>query len=915
MIVGLLFFSCIILRTEAQEPKLVPRQLLIQDARQLAQILDLTHPDPYIRGGGKIAFYRRLQEILRAIPQEGMPVKDFYKQLLPFVAAVGDGHTALSLGQRQQASRPGLPLGFDIVEQSLYVARVIDKNDEFLLGALLFSVEGVYFQELVERQGRLSGWDNEYQRLTHLSRNLATRDGLAMLLPEWKGGDSIRIVFKTALGEEKECVLFLPENIRAASIIPLSKINLPSVEKVDFVYDFLDPDKKIALLRIDGMFGYRENFEYFNVMGVDWVKLAALQIYKKFHGKGAPNEFKDVLAGIPSATEAFRSLAIDMKKAKTKTLLVDLRKNGGGNSLMTQILVYFLYGRRSMEEISMSSSSVKKYSGLYFSQYKEDTLEKINRDRSFQLNKDDYDFQEELDFLSPAPADKEKLKEKMDEYLSLMPSFAAEYKSGKYEAYYRPENVFILGSAWTYSSGFTLERSLVQLGGVLIGTPSGQAGNCFGDTLGFVLTNTGIQGSVSYKQFVNFPNDPEKGRVLRPEVELTYQKLASCGFDPNAEVILALDKLGMREQNPYGAAREEDRVTVDYEMAERALEWLEYINTGADKQSIRQFFLERVASTKGCQAIIHHWARFRKWDEEEFFRFIMEALGRIPVELAEKGDRRAAASLERRMKFWESALANPARIKKDLEDLKKTDLKKAAVALARRYLPDDAVVSNDFCFVLFGASTAFSVGKENGFDLLQLPKTKDGRLDVDQIVLNLAHEIHHSGFSECLERNTPRIQEDERIMLLGILAAEGMPTYFINKPFESLEEMKSSRIEFYNSLAQEWENNLSRLAELYREAEKDIRLNFEGVIGQKDIFEKWMGGLQGPAYALGSAMFSTIEKNLGLDSARLVPRNILEFLVIYNKAADKENQKGSRCFIFDRELVDRIARYRTQRAD
>jgi len=249
---------------------------------------------------------------------------------------------------------------------------------------------------------------------------------------------------------------------------------------------------------------------------------------------------------------------------------------------------------------------------------------------------------------------------------------------------------------------------------------------------------------------------------------------------------MGVAKVGVREQNLYGSAREEDMVTVDYEMAERALEWLEYINTGADEQSIRQFFLERVASTKGCQAIIHHWARFRKWDEEEFFRFIMEALGRIPVELAEKGDRRAVASLERRMKFWEYALANPARIKRVLEDMKKTDLKKATVALARRYLPDDAVVRNDFYFVLFGASTAFSVGKENGFDLLQLPKTKDGRLDVDQIVLTLAHELHHSGFSECVERNTPRIQEDERIMLLGILAAEGMPTYFINKPFEYL---------------------------------------------------------------------------------------------------------------------------------
>jgi len=66
--------------------------MLIQDVRQLAQIVESAHPDPYIRGGGKIAFLRRLQKALGSIPQVGMTAEEFYKHLLPFIAALGDGH-------------------------------------------------------------------------------------------------------------------------------------------------------------------------------------------------------------------------------------------------------------------------------------------------------------------------------------------------------------------------------------------------------------------------------------------------------------------------------------------------------------------------------------------------------------------------------------------------------------------------------------------------------------------------------------------------------------------------------------------------------------------------------------------------------------------------------------------------------
>ena len=60
----------------------VDRCSLIEDIRQLSGILESSHPDPYIRGGGKIAYHRRLQELILSIPEEGMTIKAFQNRLL-----------------------------------------------------------------------------------------------------------------------------------------------------------------------------------------------------------------------------------------------------------------------------------------------------------------------------------------------------------------------------------------------------------------------------------------------------------------------------------------------------------------------------------------------------------------------------------------------------------------------------------------------------------------------------------------------------------------------------------------------------------------------------------------------------------------------------------------------------------------
>lgn len=298
------------------------------------------------------------------------------------------------------------------------------------------------------------------------------------------------------------------------------------------------------------------------------------------------------------------------------------------------------------------------------------------------------------------------------------------------------------------------------------------------------------------------------------------------------------------------------------------------------------------------------------WNENEFFKLIMTALDRMPADKPFLNDDGSVTFLGRARALWSYALANTGQLNEDMRILEKINLKDSCLTTARKYLPDDAVVSNDFFVVLFGGSSAFSVGRENGFDLLQLPKDAGGAIDVENVIGTFAHEMHHTGFNYCVEQHMADVEGMENLILAGILAAEGMPTYFINKTKENLEKIRQSRDALQEDVAHDWEDHLTRLPTLFVEAEKDIGLNLSSAMGQKEIMEKWMGGrAQGPAYVLGAEMFSVIDTHLGIEAAKPVACDCRRLLSIYNRAAKTANSEGGNLFVFNERLVEKVTNY------
>ena len=522
----------------------IGRDELIRDVRELTCLLENAHPDPYVRGGGRIAYHRRFQKLISNIPLEGMTRQEFFFHLQPFVAKIGDGHTKIEYDDAKidMENPRGIPLSFDVVEEKLYVRAVTTEENRHLIGCILLFVEGVPFEELVKRQGNRGGFENPYQLLGSLGKNLFHGYYLRQLIPEWRNIDQIRLTLQHPNGIEKESSLSTSERVKYPLIHVNNKIDLKVSNNRSFYYHFIGPDKKNALLTINDMSSFREAFEYWDATGQAGRARYGRRLYKRLNGCDPPDNYEEVVKGIPSATELFLSLFQEMKEKNSEALIVDLRENFGGLDTMNQILLFFLVGFDETISLMMENASIRK-----FSEFLRNTSERglelneVPYSDSVPLEINDYDFSQDPGF---NPEDlKQVTIAGLKNTFEKMPSFFKVFEAREFETHYLPKHLVVLSSSTTFSSGFDLMTDLYRLGAVIIGVPSGQAGNSFGDIRRFELTNSKIKGNVSTKYFQAFPDDTEKGRLLMPHHPLTYEKLASYDFDKNSTLFYALEKI------------------------------------------------------------------------------------------------------------------------------------------------------------------------------------------------------------------------------------------------------------------------------------------------------------------------------------------------------------------------------------
>lgn len=517
----------------------IPRAALVEDVRQLADIIETSHPDPYSHGGGRIRFHYRLHALLNAIPADGMTKDDFIRLLRPFVAAVGDQHTSIYTDYAVDNAAPGgLPFVFGVVEKDLFVQIPFVESDLEYYGSMLLSVEGVTVRELVDRFKRLEACENDYFALREFARGrLLFEPYLHELVPEWVDRSKVEFQLRRPSGAIETVTRKLPIGLSGPLSFADSAVELPKTDDSGFLWDFIDPleqGTKIAYLRVDHMQEYREAKE---------MALAG----------GTGSYSTEELQATPSATESFRGLVSEMKASNTQTLVIDIRNNGGGNYMMAPILVYFLYGRDVLSSVSKAPARSggghgDRYSPLYLETRGNVTIESINEGRAVPLREGDINFST---IFADLENDSEVNPERIKGYMKAA-TFFAEYRKGEFSGFYCPPNVVVLMTPWTSSSGLDMALYLYRSGATLVGTPSAQAPNSWGNLLEWQLDHSGIKGEVASAFDIAFGDDPEKGRVLPLHHPLTYETLASYDFDRNAEFLYAMEVLKEKKRTDRG---------------------------------------------------------------------------------------------------------------------------------------------------------------------------------------------------------------------------------------------------------------------------------------------------------------------------------------------------------------------------
>lgn len=529
----------------------------IEDIFQLAQTLAEAHPDPYTALGGPLAFHRRVAEIAATVPEGGVIRSQLLGLLLPLVAALRDGHTAIHLPDApiavaSSAGKSGLPFEWDTASERIYIAGVYDEAHRGVLGATLSAVGGVAFADLVRRMGALHGFDNAINNLTHLMEALGDRAQLADLLGvEASAADQLAEIVvdaQSSTGESHRIQCRLGAS--GTAIRPESALSLPAFNAADLASGFIGADGRVAYLRVGSLMRYREAFEVWRAAGYERplgdhlteVATAAL-------GAASPDDIEAKIAIVPSATELLTSLFEEMARLRTPALVVDLRESTGGNSFLAGILEYFLYG----VEGSITTDpgyQIPRYSRLYFANY----AGTPEAEQEMRLRNGGYDFSEEEQWRrwqreGVTPEELERRRAEFAEAVEQSPTFARAVVAS-YPGVMWPLQVVVVTAARTYSAGFNIAAQLVKHGARVVGVASGQAGNCFIDTLRYQLPHSRLDVSISFKRSLLFPDDAARGVLLTPDDELTYDRLAALNFDPHTSVRLALERLSDGSAEP-----------------------------------------------------------------------------------------------------------------------------------------------------------------------------------------------------------------------------------------------------------------------------------------------------------------------------------------------------------------------------
>ena len=415
--------------------RLYSRRELAEDLDFMVGTMEEVHPDLFFRLGreGAADAVANARHRLR----DGLTRLEAYRELANLAAMFGDGHTKVRMPRDEYArwleeGGGPFPLDVDCSGGELAVARRIFQDPAIEPGSTIGSINGIAAHRILDSMIALQGFASGEMSLSVVSRHFP----LLLFLLYGRASD-----YRITL-EGRDVVL---DGKEQAGTDPI-----PHETDVPYSYE------------IHAVDGY------------------AVLDFRSF---SAPDRFRSF------AREMFGEIA----SAGVRRLIVDLRNNGGGNSMLTGEFVSYVTDRpfreKARTELKVSRRIREYYSKLtrYFARFPLSLLP--------------------ARFVFPAP------------WKGRLGETVVESCHRRRPARRRPRfagDLIVLTGPYTFSAASDFAAVIKDNGiGTIVGRPTGGLATSYGDSYPFSLPNTHLECGVSHKLFVR-PSGDETPKPLEP---------------------------------------------------------------------------------------------------------------------------------------------------------------------------------------------------------------------------------------------------------------------------------------------------------------------------------------------------------------------------------------------------------------
>lgn len=403
----------------------------------------------------------------------------FRLYLQTILSRLNDGHTSVSLNMSSLFRKGLYPFYLFFDNDTTFYLYGIKKEYADQLGKQVTSINGTPVREVLDSFRSLMSCDNDNQcKAMAMERGLLWKefwdyipyhrtDG--KLLLEFEDGDSVLL---PSIRNTKDFAWYETETMEDF---------VSDDDGMPFSYSIL-PEKQLCYL-------------HFAQCTDRNTMLGAIKMGMSIDTTG--------MSTMPDFGTFLKEMFCEIAENEVKTLVIDVRDNGGGNSRLCDQLLSWL---RPVDEIRDGGGSIR-FSKLWEAQYPE--LAK-NVKAYFQEKGQSYPFGELYD--GDYGDGEDDMMEKSIAELFVMNHSRDSLFTGK---------VIFLQGKGTFSSAGQLITTAVDNGiGIVIGANSTYAPSNYGDILYWELPNTHVEGTISHKYFYRADESKRGEIVLVPDVLL-----------------------------------------------------------------------------------------------------------------------------------------------------------------------------------------------------------------------------------------------------------------------------------------------------------------------------------------------------------------------------------------------------------